>query len=44
MAAQAFREAGYDAHSIAGGIEAWATAGRPLEPEDGEVRKPPPPS
>ena len=44
MAAQAFREAGYDAHSMAGGIEAWATAGRPLEPEDGEVRKPPPPS
>jgi rhodanese-related sulfurtransferase len=44
MAAQAFREAGYDAHSLAGGIEAWVAEGRPLEPEDGEVRAPLPPS
>ncbi len=44
MAAEAFREAGYDAHHIAGGIEAWAGEGRPLEPEDGEVRAPMPPS
>ena len=44
MAAEAFREAGYDAHNLAGGIEAWAEAGRPLEPEDGEVRAPLPPS
>jgi rhodanese-related sulfurtransferase len=37
MAAQAFRAAGYDARSLAGGIEAWAEEGRPLEPEDGRV-------
>jgi len=44
MAAQAFHEAGYDAYSLAGGIEAWAAAGRALEPADGEVRKPLPAS
>ncbi len=37
MAAQAFRAAGYDASSLAGGIQAWADEGRPLEPEDGHV-------
>jgi hydroxyacylglutathione hydrolase/adenylyltransferase/sulfurtransferase len=37
MAAGAFRRAGYDAYSMAGGIEAWADKGLPLEPEDGEV-------
>lgn len=43
MAADAFREAGYDAHNMDGGIVAWAEAGLPLEPEDGEVvdRRPP---
>jgi rhodanese-related sulfurtransferase len=40
MAAAAFREAGYDAHSMAGGIEAWVAAGLAIEPEDGEVRQP----
>lgn len=40
MAAEAFRQAGYDAHSLAGGIEAWAGEDRPLEPDDGEVRAP----
>ena len=44
MAADAFREAGYEAYNLAGGIVAWAAEGRPLEPEDGEVRTPPPPS
>jgi rhodanese-related sulfurtransferase len=44
MAAQAFREAGFDAYSLAGGVEAWAAAGQPLEPEGAEVRKPPPAS
>jgi len=44
MAAQAFRESGYDAHSLAGGIEAWDAAGRSLEPELGEVKKPLPAS
>jgi rhodanese-related sulfurtransferase len=44
MAAQAFREAGFDAYHVAGGIQAWANSGRPLDPEDGEVRAPPPPT
>jgi rhodanese-related sulfurtransferase len=37
MAADAFREAGWDAHNLAGGLVAWVAAGQPLEPEDGEV-------
>ena len=44
MAAQAFREAGWDAHNMAGGIRAWADAGLPLEPEDGSVADSRPPS
>ncbi len=44
MAAQAFREAGWDAHNMAGGISAWAEAGRPLEPEDGDVADSRPPT
>jgi rhodanese-related sulfurtransferase len=37
MAAQAFRKAGFDASSMAGGVERWAQEGRPLEPSDGYV-------
>jgi rhodanese-related sulfurtransferase len=37
MAAQAFRRAGYDAHSMAGGLTAWHDEGRPLVPEGGRV-------
>jgi hydroxyacylglutathione hydrolase/adenylyltransferase/sulfurtransferase len=37
MAAQAFRASGYDALSMAGGIEAWHEAGLALEPADGRV-------
>ena len=44
MAAAAFREAGYDAHNLGGGIAAWNDEGRPLEPADGEVAVPLPPS
>ena len=44
MAAAAFREAGYDAHNMAGGITAWTEAGFPLEPEDGAVAGPRPPT
>ena len=44
MAAEAFRQGGWDAYHLAGGIAAWAEAGRPLEPEDGEVRAPLPAS
>jgi rhodanese-related sulfurtransferase len=31
MAAEAFRAGGYDAYSMAGGIEAWSEAGLPVE-------------
>jgi rhodanese-related sulfurtransferase len=37
MATKAFRAAGYDALSMAGGIEAWHAAGLPMEPDDGYV-------
>jgi rhodanese-related sulfurtransferase len=37
MAAQAFRNAGYEAYSMAGGLGAWDAAGLPLDPEDGHV-------
>ena len=37
MAAQAFRRAGFDAYSLAGGLEAWHGAGLPLDPPDGTV-------
>lgn len=37
MAAQAFRAAGYDAVSHAGGISDWAAQGRPLAPDGGRV-------
>jgi rhodanese-related sulfurtransferase len=37
MAAQAFRRAGYDAWSMAGGLERWAQEGRGLAPGDGHV-------
>jgi rhodanese-related sulfurtransferase len=37
MAAEAFRQAGFDAHNMAGGLLEWAAAGLPLEPSDGHV-------
>jgi rhodanese-related sulfurtransferase len=37
MATQAFRTAGYEAWSMAGGLERWAAEGLPLEPEGGRV-------
>ena len=37
MAAQAFRRAGYEAYSMAGGVQRWADEDRPLEPADGHV-------
>jgi len=37
MAADAFRRGGYDAYSLAGGLEAWAGEGKPLEPDGGTV-------
>lgn len=40
MAAQAFAQAGYDAHSMSGGMLAWAAAGLPIDPEGGTVVDP----
>jgi rhodanese-related sulfurtransferase len=37
LAAQAFRRAGYDAWSMAGGLTAWDGEGRPLEPTGAHV-------
>jgi rhodanese-related sulfurtransferase len=37
MATQAFRAAGYDAYSMAGGIQRWFDEGLGIEPEDGRV-------
>ncbi|HEX2016145.1 MAG TPA: rhodanese-like domain-containing protein [Solirubrobacteraceae bacterium] len=37
MATQAFRASGYEAHSMAGGLMAWAQAGLPLSPDGGHV-------
>ena len=40
-AAEAFAASGWDAHSIEGGLVAWAEAGFELEPEDGAVAENP---
>jgi rhodanese-related sulfurtransferase len=37
FAAQAFRAQGYEAYSLAGGLQAWHDAGLPLDPPDGTV-------
>jgi rhodanese-related sulfurtransferase len=37
FAMEAFRNGGYDAYNLAGGIQAWVDAGLPLEPENGTV-------
>lgn len=37
MATEAFAQAGYDAHNMAGGLLEWAAAGLALEPDDGHV-------
>ena len=44
MAADAFREAGYDAYHLGDGIEGWVAEGREIEPEGGTVMAPLPPS
>ncbi|HEX2128018.1 MAG TPA: rhodanese-like domain-containing protein [Solirubrobacterales bacterium] len=44
LARDAFREAGYDAYNLAGGIEGWVAEGRELDPKDGVVRPPLPAS
>lgn len=37
MATQAFREAGFDAYNMTGGLLEWEAAGLPLEPQGGYV-------
>lgn len=37
MAAEAFAQAGWDAHNLSGGLVAWVERGLPIEPEGGEV-------
>jgi rhodanese-related sulfurtransferase len=37
MAAQALSSAGFDAYSMAGGVQQWADEGRPLSPDGGHV-------
>jgi rhodanese-related sulfurtransferase len=42
LAAVAFRQAGWDAYNLEGGIVAWSENGLPLEPADGQVAPPRP--
>jgi rhodanese-related sulfurtransferase len=37
LATEAFLASGYDAYNMAGGIQAWADKGLPLEPKSGHV-------
>src|SRR5579863_7190500 len=37
MATDAFSQAGFDAHNMAGGLLAWEAEGLPLDPADGYV-------
>jgi rhodanese-related sulfurtransferase len=37
MATRAFREAGFEAYNMSGGLLEWRAAGLPLEPEGGYV-------
>lgn len=36
-ATNALRGAGYDAHNLAGGMQAWVATGQPIEPDSGFV-------
>jgi rhodanese-related sulfurtransferase len=42
LAASAFRQAGWDAYNLEGGLHAWVERGLPLDPPDGEVAEPRP--
>ncbi len=42
LAATAFRQAGWDAYNLAGGLQAWVEHGLDLDPPDGEVAPPQP--
>ena len=40
LAAAAFREAGWEAYNLAGGLRAWAEKGLPIVPQDAKVADP----
>ena len=40
FATSAFREAGFEAYNLAGGLQAWVADGRPIDPIDGVVADP----
>jgi len=42
MATAAFRESGFEAFNLAGGLLGWVDEGRPIEPSDGKVAGPRP--
>lgn len=42
LAAAAFRQAGWDAYNLEGGLHEWVDQGRELDPPDGEVAGPQP--
>jgi rhodanese-related sulfurtransferase len=42
LAAAAFRQSGWDAYNLAGGLRAWVEQSLPLDPPDGEVAEPQP--
>ena len=42
MAAAAFREAGWEAYNLEGGVTDWVDKGHELDPPDGEVMPPKP--
>lgn len=42
LAAAAFRQAGWDAYNLDGGIQAWVDKGLELDPPDGQVAPPQP--
>ena len=42
LAAAAFRQAGWDAYNLEGGLYAWVERGKELDPPDGEVAPPRP--
>jgi rhodanese-related sulfurtransferase len=42
LAAAAFRQAGWDAYNLEGGLQKWVERGHELDPPDGEVAAPRP--
>ena len=42
LATQVFREAGYEAFNLSGGLQAWVESDREIVPADGDHRRPPP--